>query len=64
MAVAKEQDSPPLAPSRDREEAAGGHTDEPKEDDTDLLFRMRGLYRLLDLISEQGSEGAGMIKAP
>ncbi len=38
--------------------------DEPKGDDTDLLFRIRGLYRLLDLISEQGSGGAGMIKAP
>lgn len=37
--------------------------DEPKGDDTDLLCRIRGLYRLLDLISEQGSGGAGMIKA-
>ena len=35
--------------------------DEPKENVTDLLFRIRGLYRLLDLISEQGSGGAGMI---
>ena len=34
---------------------------EPKENVTDLLFRIRGLYRLLDLISEQGSGGAGMI---
>ena len=38
--------------------------DEPKGDDADLLFRIRGLYRLLDLVSEQGSGGAGMIKAP
>ena len=36
--------------------------DEPKGDDTDLLYRIRGLYRLLDLINEQGSGGAGMIK--
>jgi len=35
--------------------------DEPKENVTDLLFRIRGLYRLLDLISEPGSGGAGMI---
>lgn len=35
--------------------------DEPKESDTDLLFRIHGLYRLLDLINEQGSGGAGMI---
>ena len=34
--------------------------DEPKESDTDLLFRIHGLYRLLDLINEQGSGGAGM----
>ena len=33
----------------------------PKGSVTDLLFRIRGLYRLLDLISEQGSGGAGMI---
>ena len=38
--------------------------DEPNRDDTDLLFRIRGLYRLLDLINEQGSGGAGMIKTP
>ena len=38
--------------------------DEPKGDHTDLLLRIRGLYRLLDLIGEQGCEGAGMIKAP
>ena len=37
--------------------------DEPKRDDADLLYRIRGLYRLLDLISEQGSGGAGTIKA-
>ena len=35
--------------------------DELKGNDTDLLFRIRGLYRLLDLINEQGSGGAGMI---
>ena len=35
--------------------------DEPKENVTDLLFRIRGFYRLLDLISEQGSGGAGMV---
>ena len=35
--------------------------DEPKENVTDLLLRTRGLYRLLDLISEQGSGGAGMV---
>ena len=29
--------------------------DVPNEDDTDLPFRIRGLYRLLDLIDEQGS---------
>lgn len=38
--------------------------DTPDGDDTDLLFRIRGLYRLLDLINEQGSGGAGMIKVP
>ncbi len=37
---------------------------DPNGDDTDLLFRIRGLYRLLDLINEQGSGGAGMIKVP
>ena len=107
MAAAEEQDSSPLAPSGNREEAASGHEnnlplvervmggdgplhpespekdlpappgseeqakitdpvgvamcDEPKRDDADLLFRIHGLYRLLDLISEQGSGGAGMI---
>jgi len=38
--------------------------DEPKESDTDLLFRIHGLYRLLDLINEQGSGGAGRIDVP
>ena len=38
--------------------------DEPKESDTDLLFHIHGLYRLLDLINEQGSGGAGMISVP
>ena len=38
--------------------------DEPKGNDPDLLYRIRGLYRLLDLINEQGSGGAGMIKSP
>ena len=38
--------------------------DEPKESETDLLFRIHGLYRLLDLINEQGSGGAGMINVP
>ena len=38
--------------------------DEPNEDAADLLLRIRGLYRLLDLINEQGSGGAGMIKTP
>jgi hypothetical protein len=38
--------------------------DVPEEIDTDLLARIRGLYRLLDLINEQGSGGAGMIKVP
>ena len=38
--------------------------DEPEGSDPDLLSRIRGLYRLLDLINEQGSGGAGMIKAP
>jgi len=38
--------------------------DEPKESVTDLLLRIRGLYRLLDLISEPGSGGAGMIDVP
>ena len=37
---------------------------EPKGDDAELLFRICGLYRLLDLISEQGSGGAGMINTP
>jgi hypothetical protein len=37
--------------------------DEPKEVDMDLLSRIHGLYRLLDLISEQGSGGAGMMIA-
>ena len=63
VAVAEEQDSRALVPSGSRE-AAGSHTDERKRDDADLLLRIRGLYRLLDLISEQGSGGAGMIKAP
>ena len=35
--------------------------DEPKGNNTDLLYRIHGLYRLLDLTSEQGSGGAGMI---
>ena len=38
--------------------------DELKGNDTDLLSRIRGLYRLLDLINEQGSGEAGMISAP
>ncbi len=37
--------------------------DEPKGNDPDLLYRIRGFYRLLDLINEQGSGGAGMINA-
>lgn len=37
--------------------------DEPKESDMDLLSRIHGLYRLLDLISEQGSGGTGMMIA-
>jgi len=37
---------------------------ELKGNDTDLLSRIRGLYRLLDLINEQGSGGAGMINIP
>ena len=36
--------------------------DEPKGNDPDLLYRIRGLYRLLDLINEPGSGGAGVIK--
>jgi len=35
--------------------------EEPKESDMDLLSRIHGLYRLLDLISEQGSGGTGMM---
>jgi len=35
--------------------------DEASGDDTDLMFRICGLYRLIDLINEQGSGGAGMI---
>jgi hypothetical protein len=35
--------------------------EDPKEVDMDLLSRIHGLYRLLDLISEQGSGGAGMM---
>lgn len=38
--------------------------DEPQEHDIDLLFRIRGLYRLLDLINEQGSGGAGATSVP
>ena len=38
--------------------------DEPREVDMDLLSRIRGLYRLLDLISEQGSGGTGTMIAP
>ena len=34
-----------------------------KEVDMDLLSRIHGLYRLLDLISEQGSGGTGMMIA-
>ena len=34
--------------------------DDTKKRDTDLLFRIGGFYRLLDLINEQGSGGAGM----
>jgi len=37
---------------------------EPKGNDTDLVFRIRGLYRLLDLISEQGSGEAGRVNVP
>ena len=37
--------------------------DGPRELYMDLLSRIQGLYRLLDLISEQGSGGAGMIIA-
>ena len=37
--------------------------DEPKEVNTDFLLRIHGLYRLLDLINEQGSGGAGMISS-
>ena len=99
VTVPEEQDSSPLAPSGNREEAAGSHAnnlfsieldigcggpllldelpthpvieeqatitdpidgvmpDEPKGDDADLLYPIRGLYRLLDLVSEQGSGG-------
>jgi len=35
--------------------------DGPKEAEMDLLSRIHGLYRLLDLISEQGSGGTGMM---
>ena len=35
--------------------------DEPKGDDADLLRRIRGLYRLLDLISEQGAGMSSII---
>jgi len=38
--------------------------DEPREVDMDLLSRIHGLYRLLDLISEQGSGGTGTMIAP
>ena len=38
--------------------------DEPKGNNTDLLYRIHGLYRLLDLTSEKGSGGAGMISVP
>jgi len=38
--------------------------DEPQEVDMDLLSRIHGLYRLLDLISEQGSGGTGTMIAP
>ena len=38
--------------------------DKPKGSDTDLLYRIHGLYRLLDLTSEQGPGGAGMISVP
>jgi len=38
--------------------------DKSKENVTDLLFRIRGLYRLLDLISEPGSGGTGMTDVP
>jgi len=37
--------------------------DGPRELSMDLLSRIHGLYRLLDLISEQGSGGAGMMIA-
>jgi hypothetical protein len=37
--------------------------EELKEIDMDLLSRIHGLYRLLDLISEQGSGGAGTVIA-
>jgi len=36
---------------------------EDPEVDMDLLSRIHGLYRLLDLISEQGSGGTGMMIA-
>jgi hypothetical protein len=38
--------------------------DKPKGSVTDLLCRIRGLYRLLDLVNEQGSGEAGMIDVP
>ena len=37
--------------------------EDSKEVDMDLLSRINGLYRLLDLISEQGSGGTGMMTA-
>jgi hypothetical protein len=65
-------DSPeqrPMQPVIEEEATTAGPIDvamhdELKGNDGDLLFRIRGLYRLLDLINEQGSGGAGMINVP
>jgi len=56
------QDRPPLPDDMQDPVDVIMH-DDPRELNMDLLSRIQGLYRLLDLISEQGSGGAGVIIA-
>ena len=59
---ANNQDTPLLSEQMPDPDDVIMHED-PKEVDMDLLSRIHGLYRLLDLISEQGSGGTGMMIA-
>ena len=59
---ANNQETPPLPEDMPDIVDVIMHEDS-KEVDMDLLSRINGLYRLLDLISEQGSGGTGMLIA-